>query len=113
MACPTAKGTNSRNRLKAGGRQDCLPIGIPLHQHCASSSSVIFFPSGFGFEFWTAAWGCGNVGISPLLRDFQGTVERGEKLFLLFHAFHGPAISTVLPHPSSSSWIPELTFTSD
>src|SRR5258708_3950032 len=37
--------------------------------------------------------GCGNVGISRLLRDFQGAVERGEKLLLLFHAFHGPDIS--------------------
>ena len=38
--------------------------------------------------------GCGNVGISRFLRDFQGTVERVGKLFLLFHSFHGPGIST-------------------
>ena len=44
------------------------------------------FPSG-------ATPGCGNVGISRLWRDFQGAVESGEKLILLFHAFHGPGIS--------------------
>src|ERR1035438_9741086 len=48
------------------------------------------FPSG-------AMPGCGNVGISRLWRDFQGAVERGEKLLLLFHAFHGPGISIALP----------------
>lgn len=37
--------------------------------------------------------GCGNVGISRCLRDFQGAVERVGKLLLLFHAFHGPGIS--------------------
>jgi len=45
------------------------------------------FPSG-------ALPGCGNVGISRSLRDSQGAVERVEKLLLLFHAFHGPVIST-------------------
>ena len=38
--------------------------------------------------------GCGNVEISRFLRDFQGTVERVVKLLLLFHSFHGTAIST-------------------
>src|SRR5579863_1484059 len=38
--------------------------------------------------------GGGNVGISRRLRDFQGAVERGGKLLLLFHAFHRPVIST-------------------
>jgi hypothetical protein len=42
------------------------------------------------------------VEIPPFLRDFQGAVESVEKLFSLFHTFHGPAISTALPHPSSS-----------
>ena len=37
---------------------------------------------------------CGNVGISRSLRDFQGTVGRGEILPLDFHAFHRSAIST-------------------
>ena len=50
------------------------------------------FPSG-------AMPGCGNVGISRLWRDFQGAVERGEKLLWLFHAFHGPGISIALPAP--------------
>ena len=48
------------------------------------------FPSG-------AMPGCGNVGISRLLRDSQGAVESGEKLLLLFHAFHGPGISIAFP----------------
>ena len=38
--------------------------------------------------------GGGNVEISRFLRDFQGTVEGVGKLFLLFHSFHGPGIST-------------------
>src|SRR5919198_394306 len=47
------------------------------------------------FHFSIAAKpGCGNVGISRFWRDFQGAVERVEKLLLLFHAFHGPGIST-------------------
>lgn len=49
------------------------------------------------FHFPIAAKpGGGNVEISRFLRDFQGTVERVGKLFLLFHAFHGPGISTAL-----------------
>jgi hypothetical protein len=40
--------------------------------------------------------GGGNVGISPSLRDFQGAVERGGNLFVVFHAFHRPVISTAL-----------------
>ena len=47
----------------------------------------------FGFPLFHP----GNVGISRLLRDFQGAVERGEKLLLLFHAFHGPGISIAFP----------------
>ncbi len=47
------------------------------------------------FHFPRAAKrGGGNVEISRFLRDFQGTVERVGQLFLLFHAFHGPGIST-------------------
>ena len=45
------------------------------------------------------------MGISPTLRDFQGAVERVGKLFSLFPAFHRPAISIALRHPSSSSVI--------
>lgn len=49
------------------------------------------------FHFPMAAkLGGGNVEISRFLRDFQGTVERVGKLFLLFHAFHGTGISTAL-----------------
>lgn len=47
------------------------------------------------FHFSMAAKpGGGNVEISRFLRDFQGTVERVENPFLVFHAFHGPGIST-------------------
>ena len=38
--------------------------------------------------------GCGNVGISQGLRDFQGTVGGVGSLLLAFHAFHSPVIST-------------------
>ena len=48
---------------------------------------VFYFPT-------VAKLGCGNVGISRCLRDFQGAVERVEKLLLLFHPFHGPGSST-------------------
>jgi hypothetical protein len=40
----------------------------------------------------------GNVGIAPLLRDFQGTVESAGKPLLLFRAFQGPVISTSVSH---------------
>lgn len=40
--------------------------------------------------------GCGKVGISPGLRDFQGTVGGVGSLLLAFHAFHGPVISTAV-----------------
>ncbi len=40
--------------------------------------------------------GGGNVGISRFLRDFQGTVESVGNPLLVFHAFHGPGISTAL-----------------
>ena len=53
------------------------------------------------FHFSMAAKpGGGNVEISRSLRDFQGTVERGGKPFLLFHAFHGPGISTAPGQPN-------------
>lgn len=47
------------------------------------------FPSG-------AKPGCGNVEISRCWRDFQGAVGRVGNLLLVFHAFHGPVISTAL-----------------
>jgi hypothetical protein len=37
------------------------------------------------------------VEISRLARDFQGAVGRVGKRGLLFHAFHGPGISTARP----------------
>ena len=36
------------------------------------------------------------MGIPPLLRDFQGRVEAGENLLLVFAGFHAPAFSTAL-----------------
>ena len=38
--------------------------------------------------------GGGNVEIPPFLRDFQGAVGSVENLPLVFHASHGPGIST-------------------
>lgn len=40
--------------------------------------------------------GCGNVGISRSVRDFQGAGGGGESLPSAFHAFHSSAISTAL-----------------
>src|SRR5262249_42637289 len=55
----------------------------------------------FGFPlFHVRTPGGGNVEISRLLRDFQGTVGGVGKLPLLFHSSHGPAISTA---PSAST----------
>jgi hypothetical protein len=49
------------------------------------------------FHFSMAAMpGGGNVGISRVLRDFQGTVGSVGNLLPVFHAFHGPGISTAL-----------------
>lgn len=48
--------------------------------------------------------GGGNVKISPWLRDFQGTVESVGNPLLVFHAFHGPGISTApLAYPNFGS----------
>ena len=44
-----------------------------------------------------AAPGCGKVGISRRWRDSQGAVESMEKPLSLFHAFHGPVVSTAPP----------------
>src|ERR1035438_4483663 len=38
----------------------------------------------------------GKVGIPRLLRDFQGSVEAGGNLLLVFAGFHAPAFSTAL-----------------
>ena len=51
---------------------------------------------GLGFSTFPggARRGGGNVKIPPVLRDFQGAVGSVGNLGLVFHAFHGPAIST-------------------
>ena len=76
---------------------------LPFFGFLFREGIVIVVASGCGkvvnlllvFRFSMAAKpGCGNVEISRLLRDFQGAVERVGKLLLLFHAFHGPGIST-------------------
>ena len=53
---------------------------------------------GFGFPLFhpPRRQSCGNVGISPFLRDFQGGVETVGSLGLAFHGFHAAAISTAL-----------------
>ena len=53
----------------------------------------------------TAKLGGGNVGISRFLRDFQGAVESVENLFLVFHAFHGPGISTAPVRRTSAATV--------
>lgn len=41
---------------------------------------------------------CGNVGISPAVGEISKVLgERGESLFLAFHAFLSTVISTALP----------------
>ena len=62
----------------------------------ARSGRLPFFGFVFGVSHRNRRRGGGNVGISPLLRDFQGAVGSGENLGLVFHAFHGPGISTAL-----------------
>jgi hypothetical protein len=56
----------------------------------------IKWETGFWFSTFPggARRGGGNVKIPPVLRDFQGAVERVENLGLVFHAFLGPGIST-------------------
>lgn len=46
---------------------------------------------------------CGNVGISPPLRDFQGAVGRVGNLSLVFHAIHSSVISTALRRSAPQS----------
>src|SRR5712691_6037623 len=54
---------------------------------------------------WFSAFPCGpglsggNVEIWRSWPDFQGAVERGGNLGLVFPAFHGPAISTARERP--------------
>ena len=69
--------------------------GIGNEEAAQRPTSFLWF-FGFGFRERRTARrrGGGNVEISPFLRDFQGTVESVENLFLVFHAFHGPGIST-------------------
>ena len=43
----------------------------------------------------SALWECRDPACS--WRDFQGLVERGEILFLVFHALSSPALSTAIP----------------
>ena len=74
--CWTKTNEDRRRKPRVGKWETCLWFST--------------FPSG-------AQPGCVECGISRGGRDFQGTVERVEKRFLLFHAFHGPVISIALP----------------
>jgi len=67
-------------------------------QESSSRAAVGKWETGFlVFHFSMAVKpGGGNVEISRFLRDFQGTVESVGNPSLVFHAFHGPAISTAL-----------------
>ena len=57
-------------------------------------------PSVLGFSVFRARLdtrrSCGNVGISLILRDFQGTVDRVGNLPLVFHAIHSSVITIAL-----------------
>jgi hypothetical protein len=70
-------------------------VGILLldfHFSIARCSSA--FP-GFVWREGRGSRTCGNVGISPPLRDFQGALGRVENLLLVFQAFQRSVISTV------------------
>jgi hypothetical protein len=87
-------------------QEDALqrPVSFLVFWVCYEETGVIVASGGgkggnlvLVFPFSMAAkLGGGNVEISRLLRDFQGTVERTGKLLLLFRSFHGPVISTAL-----------------
>ena len=47
----------------------------------------------------------GKVGISRLLRDFQGVVGTGGNLFLVFAGFHGSAFSTAHLFVCFGEWL--------
>jgi hypothetical protein len=54
----------------------------------------------FHFSIRSRRRSCGNVGISPAVGEIpKGLVERVERLFLAFQAFHSPGISTAFRVP--------------
>jgi len=62
---------------------------------------------GFGFCLWEGRSRYrrgGKVGISRLLRDFQGSVGAGENLLLVFPGFHAPVFSTALANGRGAEW---------
>lgn len=91
-----------KSRLGLGGSvaADFLSLVLGLEREPSSSSRA---PGGkVGTVVWVSTFpggarpGGGNVKIPPVLRDFQEAVGSVENLGLVFHAFHGPGISTAL-----------------
>ena len=74
----------------------CGKVGIPVLDFHFSISRQFFGSASFRGWIGTSGRGCGNVGISLPLRDFQEAVERVEKRPLVFHSFHRLVISTAL-----------------
>src|ERR1700680_216671 len=85
------QSSSLRRRLSGLWESGNPAFGFPLFHGPHFFLSPVFFALG------TNRRSCGNVGISPPLRDFQGAVGRVENLILVFQAFHRSAISTVLP----------------
>ena len=71
-------------------------LGLIRNHHRHRVRRVEKWETGFGFSTFPggARPGGGNVKIPPVLRDFQGAVGSVENLGLVFHASHGPGIST-------------------
>ena len=85
------QSSSLRRRLSGLWESGNPAFGFPLFHSPHFLLSPVFFALG------TNRRNCGNVGISPPLRDFQGAVGRVENLILVFQAFHRAVISTVLP----------------
>src|ERR1700694_2457709 len=79
----------------AAGFQGGGKVGILFSDFHFSTAFKFFFVL-LIFSLTRNSRGCGNVEISPPLRDFQGAVERVGNLLLVFQAFHSSAISTAL-----------------
>lgn len=78
----------------AAGSRGCGKVGILRLDFHFSIDLVVLLARFLVDRERSSRRSGGNVGISPLLRDFQGAVGSWENLLLVFQAFHGSAIST-------------------